>query len=76
MATTIKLYFRLDYPVNFDFMDSPGKALRLFGDLSGKVWKTVGDGQVPRSFVADHREKGVHRHISMEPKTLTDRLPY
>ena len=55
-------------------MDRPGTALSLFGDVSGKDWKAIGDGQDPRSIVANHEEVGLYRTFTMGPKSLSGQI--
>lgn len=74
MVSAIKLIFRLDFPVNHSFMDKPGTALALFGDMSGKAWKKVGEGEITRSFVGEHKDEGLFRTFSMEPRSLNGQI--
>lgn len=76
MASVIRLIWRLDHPLSYNFMDKLGTVRKIITDTAPKFWQNVADGNLLYSFTADYlnNETGAARNMTAELQSLNGEL--
>jgi len=72
MRKVVKLIFRVDYRVNYEFLDRPGRILKVLNENIPGYWSEVGEARDTRSISGRwrHPTNSAYRQISVEPKAI------
>jgi hypothetical protein len=72
MAMLMRLIWRLDYPLNYEFQNNLGKVRKALFETVPKYWNVLTDGAYAYSFTANYRnmEHRTAREISVELQSI------
>ena len=66
MPTVIRLIWRFDHEVSFEYLDHLGRTLKELSESVEGFWQAASMGTLPYSLVAESRTDQLYRRISVE----------
>ena len=71
-----RFIFRIDYPTNFDIIDSPGEIMRTLHDAKKDLWQQMGEAAATHQISATYlsTDKKIYRQLNVEPNSIVIEL--
>jgi hypothetical protein len=78
MAKVMRLIWRLDFSLSYNFLDKLGTVRKILGETIPNYWNTVADGPIQNSFFANYNntDSGLSREMSVELQSLNGSLTW